>query len=251
MTRLALITGAARGIGAAVATRLAKAGYRIAVSDLDLAACRSVVDALPGSGHNAWRLDVTSEAEVASAFDAIEAAEGPISILICNAGLLILRNGERPLVIDTSLKEWEATHAVNTTGTFLCAREYLRRRTAKPVEHGRIVTFSSCAAQLGGYRSSAAYISSKSAILGLTKALAREAAPLRITANGVAPGLIDTDMLRLSMRPGTESRAAENIPLGRIGKPDDIASMIEFLVSEGAGYVTGTMNDVNGGYRMQ
>src|SRR5437870_9549220 len=228
MSRLVLITGPARGIGAEISRQLAGGGYRVSVSDLDHGLCRAVAASLPGGGHGAWRIDVADEHEVENRFSDIEAAHGPIAALVCNAGILILHDGQRAPITETTLEEWERTHAVNTRGTFLCTRAYLRRRAIAPVAHGRIITFSSCAAQLGGYRSSASYISSKAAILGYTKALAREAAPLRITVNGIAPGLIDTDMLRLSMAPGQEETAASSIPLGRLGQPSDIAAAVEF-----------------------
>ncbi len=135
---------------------------------------------------------------------------------------------------------------------FLCGRAYLRRREAAPVAHGRIVTFGSVAAQLGGYRASATYIGAKSAVLGLTKAMARESAHLGVTCNSVAPGLIDTDMLRGTVQSsGALTAAAANIPLGRIGTVDDVAGAVDYLASEQAAYITGNVIDVNGGYRMQ
>ncbi|WP_178106626.1 SDR family NAD(P)-dependent oxidoreductase [Pseudomonas mangiferae] len=250
-SRLVLVTGAAQGIGAGVARYLAARGYRVAAADLKEAACRDTVAGLPGDGHSAWAMDISDERSVDGTYAAIEAAHGPVSALVCAAGILILHDGERRLIADTSLEEWELTHAVNTRGTFLCTRAFVRARRDTPVEHGRVVTFSSCAAQLGGYRSSSAYISSKAAVLGYTKALARETAAMGITVNGIAPGLIDTAMLRLSLADGQEAAAAANIPLGRLGQPDDIAATIAFLLSPEAGYLTGTMTDVNGGYRMQ
>ena len=113
------------------------------------------------------------------------------------------------------------------------------------------MTFTSSAAQLGGYRSSSSYISSKSGVIGLTKAVARECAGDGITCNAVAPGLIDAPMLRLSLAAGDESAASAGIPLGRIGTPEDVAGAVAFLLSEDASYMTGGVLDVNGGYRMQ
>src|SRR5690606_22347917 len=109
----------------------------------------------------------------------------------------------------------------------------------------------SVAAQLGGYRSSSAYIASKSAILGLIKAGAREAAPLGVTVNAVAPGLIDAPMLRLSLDPSQDEEISRNIPMGRIGTPDDVAGAVSYLAGPDGGYVTGATLDINGGYRMQ
>ena len=128
------------------------------------------------------------------------------------------------------------------------------RRRALPVEGGRVTTTSSVAAELGGYRGSASYISSKSAILGFTKAMARELASLGITVNCVAPGVIDAPMLTAatprSAAPGSMDALAQAVPLGRLGTPEDIAGAVSFLLSEQASYVTGATIDVNGGYRM-
>jgi 3-oxoacyl-[acyl-carrier protein] reductase len=250
--RTAIVTGGARGIGRAIAERLARDGLRIAVADLSEAEARESAAALPGAGHLGMAVDVREEASVARLFDRVEAEAGPVGVLVCNAGILMLREGgARPPLAETTLDEWEQTHAVNTRGTFLCIREMLRRRTARPVPEGRIVTLSSVAAQLGGYRSSSAYISSKAAVLGLTKAAAREAAPLGLTVNAVAPGLIDAPMLRLSLPADQDASIAGNIPLGRIGTPEDVAEACAYLISPGAGYLTGVTLDVNGGYRMQ
>ena len=175
------------------------------VSDVDAGRARRVADEL-GAPHDARAFDVSDEASVVAAFDDIETRHGPISVLVSAAGLLLFQdNGERPLIKDTTLDIWERSFAVNARGVFLCGREFLRRREAAPVPHGRVVTFSSVAAQLGGYRSSASYIAAKSAVLGLTKAMARESAHLGITVNGIAPGLIDTDMLR-STSPAARAR---------------------------------------------
>lgn len=250
--RTVLITGAGQGIGAGLAKILANAGYRIVATDINQQNCENLITALDGSGHLAYRMDVSNEAEVQSVFADAETKLGAIDCLVCAAGILILHDGQRKLIVDTELDEWELTHAINTRGTFLCTREFVRARIKNPVSHGRVVTFSSCAAQLGGYRSSSAYISSKAAVLGYTKALAREVAEHQITVNGIAPGLIDTAMLRISMtQEGQAEAAAANIPLQRLGQVEDIAAAIQFLISEQAAYITGSMIDVNGGYRMQ
>ncbi|WP_258130509.1 SDR family NAD(P)-dependent oxidoreductase [Achromobacter anxifer] len=250
--RLALVTGGGGGIGARICHELARAGLRVVVSDLDAQRARRVADEL-GAPHAAHAFDVSDEASVENAFEQIEAQHGPIAVLVSAAGLLLFQeNGERPLIKDTTLDIWERSFAVNARGVFLCGRAYLRRREAAPLAHGRIVTFTSVAAQLGGYRSSASYIAAKSAVLGLTKAMARESAHLGVTINGIAPGLIDTDMLRSTVTSsGALAAAAQAIPLGRIGTVDDVAAAVRFLASEEAGYITGSVIDVNGGYRMQ
>ncbi|SHJ74109.1 NAD(P)-dependent dehydrogenase, short-chain alcohol dehydrogenase family [Roseomonas rosea] len=249
--RTALVTGGARGIGAAIAAALAADAVDVAVADLDAEAAARVAAALPSGRHLGLAMDVTDEAVVAAGFERVQQALGPIDILVTCAGILLFApGGDRPLVAETRLEDWRRTQEVNATGCFLACREYVRRA---PVENptGRIVTLSSVAAQLGGYRSSAAYIASKSAVLGLTKALARELAPRRITANSVAPGLIDAPMLRLSLDAADDAKAAANIPLGRIGTPGDVAGAVRFLASAEASYLTGVTIDVNGGYRMQ
>lgn len=197
-------------------------------------------------------MDVADEESVEALFAAVERDLGPVAVLVCNAGKLLLHEGRRPLIAETSLDNWQDMLGVNATGTFLCARAFLRRRQDEPVPHGRVVTFSSVAAQLGGYNASAAYIAAKAAVLGLTKAIAREGAPLGITANAVAPGLIDTDMMRLAAGgAGTTPASAANVPLGRLGQPRDVAEAVAFLASPASAYLTGTTLDVNGGYRMQ
>lgn len=248
---VALVTGGAGGIGAAICRRLAEAGCKVAVADLGRERAQAVADALPGGGHMALAIDVASEDSVIGVFDQVTEVLGRPNVLVAGAGILQFKsNGERPLVTETSLEDWNRTITINQTGCFLTCREFARRL---PVEkaYGRIVTISSVAAQLGGYRSHGAYIASKAAVMGLTKALARELAATGTTVNSVAPGLIDAPMLRLSLDPADDAKAASNIPLGRLGLPDDVADAVAYLVSSGASYQTGTVIDVNGGYRMQ
>lgn len=249
--RLVVVTGGGRGIGEAVCRKLAAQGLRVVVADIDADSAARVAVSL-GAGHVGKAVDVADEASVTSLFEEVEVAMGPVAALVCVAGILILPNGERPLIKDMTLDTWERSFAVNTRGAFLCSREYLRRREAAPVAHGRVVFFGSVAAQLGGYRSSAAYIGAKSGVMGYAKAFARESAHLGITANAIAPGLIDTDMLRSTVSSsGALVAAVQNIPLGRIGTVDDVAAAVSYLVSPAAAYITGNVIDVNGGYRMQ
>lgn len=250
--RVALVTGAGGGIGEAVCRHLASAGCQVIVADIDATRAAAVAARL-GEGHGSIAFDVSQEHAVEAAFEYVEATFGPVAVLVCAAGLLLFQpNGDRPLIKDTSIELWDRTFDVNTRGVFLCGREYIRRREAQPLPNGRVVTFSSVAAQLGGYRSSASYIAAKSAVLGLTKAMAREVAHLGVTVNSIAPGLIDTDMLRNTVTSaGALTAAASAIPLGRIGTVDDVAAAVGFLASEQGGYITGSVIDVNGGYRMQ
>jgi NAD(P)-dependent dehydrogenase (short-subunit alcohol dehydrogenase family) len=249
--RVALVTGAAGGIGAAVAARLARDGLTVALADIDHSGVTASASRL-GKPHCAFHLDVADESSVRSCFDAVEAQLGPVAVLVNVAGLLIMPGGERPLIKDLSLDIWEQSMAVNARGSFLSVRDYLQRRELSPLAGGRVIFFGSVAAQLGGYRSSAAYIAAKAAVMGFAKAVARESAHLGITSNTIAPGLIDTNMLRSTVTSsGALEAAASNIPLGRIGTVDDVADAVAYLVSRAADYITGSVIDVNGGYRMQ
>ena len=250
-SEIALVTGGAGGIGAAICRYLAEAGHIVAVTDLDPVAAERVAASLPGQGHIGVGLNVADEASVGQAFDTVTERLGRPAILVAAAGILHFKpNGDRPLVVETELSDWQRTVTINQTGCFLTCREYARRLPEAP-SFGRVVTISSVTAQIGGYRSNAAYIASKAAILGFTKALARELASRGVTVNAVAPGLIDAPMLRQSLSPENDAQAASNIPLGRIGLPEDVADAVAYLVSRGANYQTGTTIDVNGGYRMQ
>lgn len=247
MTDLCLVTGAAGGIGRAIVRRLAADGFSVLAADLDVTRAESALDGLAGGGHRAIALDVADEAAVARAY-----AEHDIAQVVAAAGILLFAaDGQRPPIVEITLQDWELTQRINSTGTFLLLREYLRSRKAPMEGRGRFVGFASVAAQLGGYRSSAAYIASKSAVLGLMKAGAREAAHLGITVNGVAPGLIDAPMLHQSLDPADYAAVAGNIPLGRIGTSEDVAGAVSWLMGADAAYVTGSVIDVNGGYRMQ
>lgn len=252
MNEVTLVTGAAGGIGKAVCARLAQEGYTVLAADLSLQAAQAVIADLPGKGHRAIALDVADEAAMTAAFAQAEGLGAPIDHVIAAAGILLFAaNGDRPALTDITLKDWQLTQDVNSTGTFLLLREYLRGASRRSIPNGRFVGFSSVAAQLGGYRSSSAYIASKGAVMALIKAGAREAAPLGVTVNAVAPGLIDAPMLRQSLAPENDAQIAGNIPLGRIGTPEDVAGAVAFLIGSDAGYITGAVIDVNGGYRMQ
>lgn len=252
MSGICLITGAAGGIGKAIVQRLARDGFTLLAADLDQARAEAALEGAAGGGHRAAALDVSDEAAVARVFAEAEEQGRPIDHVVAAAGILIFApDGERPPLKDISLAEWELTQRVNSTGTFLLMREYLRAAHRRDIPNGRFVGFSSVAAQLGGYRSSSAYIASKGAVMGLIKAAAREAAPLGITVNGVAPGLIDAPMLHQSLSPENYAAVAQNIPLNRIGTAEDVAGAVSFLMGPDGAYLTGSIIDVNGGYRMQ
>jgi 3-oxoacyl-[acyl-carrier protein] reductase len=255
--RIALITGGAGGLGAATARRLAYDGLYVAVADRDEDAARRLAAELPGSGHIGIGMDVASEASVSAAFEAVESTLGPVAVLAAFAGInKRAEQTERTSIAMMSLQDWDVVQAINARGTFLAVREMAQRRPVRPVEHGRIITIASVAAQLGGYQSTAAYIASKGAILSFTKAAAREFAPLGITVNVIAPGAIETPLLREAMQlaaagDGQHKLPSTSVPLGRFGLPEEIAAAASYLASPDAAYVTGATIDVNGGLRMQ
>ncbi|MXQ14819.1 SDR family NAD(P)-dependent oxidoreductase [Microvirga makkahensis] len=252
MSHVCLVTGAAGGIGRAVVRRLAEDGFSILAADLSRDAARDTLSGLPGEGHRAVALDVADETSVINTFRVAEEAGAPIDAVVAAAGILLFGpGGERPPITEIELKDWNLTQSVNSTGTFLLLREYLRAASRRTLRNGRFVGFASVAAQLGGYRSSSAYIASKSAVLGLIKAGAREAAHLGITVNAVAPGLIDAPMLHQSLDPGNYATVTGSIPLQRVGSPEDVAGAVAFLMGKDSSYITGAVIDVNGGYRMQ
>lgn len=252
MARIALITGGGSGLGRATAHAFAQAGMTVAVVDLRAEAAKAVAAELPGKGHAGYAVDVADEAGVMATFAAVEKDLGPVAVLATFAGIVIWpSDGVKPTLARLGLDEWERTYAVNCRGTFLFLREYMRRRTETPLPDGRIITVASSAAQIGGYNTSAAYVSSKGAILALTKIAAREAAPLGITVNAISPGSINTPLLRAVMPEEKDAAYFVNVPLGRVGQPADIAAAAAFLASPAAGYITGSCIDVNGGMRMQ
>lgn len=252
--RIALVTGGAGGLGHASARRFAEMGMRVILADLDASAAEQAASTLAGAGHLGVGIDVGSESDIVSVFDRVENDVGPIAVLANFAGVLRGGAGEFGLA-DLSLSEWDRVFAINSTGAFLLTREMARRRPARPVSHGRIILVSSAGAQIGGYQGSAAYFSSKGAVLTLVKAAARELAPLLITVNGIAPGPINTPMLRAATlaRGGSEGGYTNmsRVPLNRIGTPEELAAASAYLASHDAGFVTGTVMDVNGGLRMQ
>lgn len=249
--RVALVTGGASGLGLATAQRFAADGMAVVVADLEASRALETAATLPGPGHWGLRMDVADEQSVHQAFEQAEARCGAIGVLACFAGISSKDSTRKSVaLVDIELDEWEAIMAVNARGTFLCVREMMRRRAAKPVDQGRIIVVSSVAGQFGAIRSGPAYSASKGAVLAMMKVAAREAAPLGMTVNALAPGSIATPMLTQILGDETAPVAAA-VPLKRIGTPDDVAAAASFLASSGAAYVTGATIDVNGGIQMR
>lgn len=246
MTRTAIVTGAARGIGAAVAARLADDGLAVALLDLDEAACAAGAQRINDAGGRALAAgaDVADTAAVAAAVARVAAELGPPTVLVNNAG--ITRDN---LLFKMTEDDWDSVIGVHLRGAFLMSRavqEFMTQRRS-----GRIINLSSTSAL--GNRGQANYSAAKAGLQGLTKTLAIELGKFGITVNAIAPGFIATDMTAATARRlgmSTEdlhSSAAERIPMRRVGVPADIAHTASFLVSEGASFVSGQVIYVAGG----
>jgi 3-oxoacyl-[acyl-carrier protein] reductase len=245
-SRVAIVTGAARGIGAATARRLASDGMAVAVLDLDAGACAGTVDEITGAGGRAVAVgaDVSDADQVATAVGKIAAALGPPVVLINNAG--IIRDN---LLFKMSEDDWDMVLGVHLRGAFLMSRA--AQKFMVDQRFGRIVNLSSSSAL--GNRGQVNYSAAKAGMQGFTKTLAIELGQFGVTANAVAPGFIATDMTAATAaRVGMafedfQTAAASQIPVRRVGQPADVAHVISFLASEGAGFVSGQVIYVAGG----
>lgn len=249
--RRILVVGAGGGIGAASARLLAEQGYELVLADQNLALLTEVATSLGDAVVHYQSLDISDYAAVQQFFSDLNTKNWPVSSLVNTAAISpFAKDGGRLLLDETTPDVWERVFAVNTFGTYALCREFMAHIQDRKLPHGRVVNLASSAAQLGGYKSCTAYVASKSAVIGFTKALARELAPFGVTANVVAPGLIETPMLRAGLQPENDEKAVELVPLSRIGQADEVAAAVAYLLSEKAAYVTGSTLDVNGGYYM-
>ena len=245
--RVALVTGAAQGIGLSVARRLAGLGHHVIMIDCDRVSLEEAEHDLAGSGGriSSHASDVSSVSDVAAALAFAEETVGRVDILVNNAGISPSHKGQSLEVDELALEEWDQVLAVNLTGTFLMCRAALP--LMKRRGWGRIVNFSSQGGRMRSLLSGAHYAASKAGVIGFTRVLAGQAGQYGITANVIAPGRIDTEQSRSFG--GSETYLAQ-MPAGRFGKAGDIAAGVEYLVSEGAGFVTGAILDINGGFYM-
>jgi NAD(P)-dependent dehydrogenase (short-subunit alcohol dehydrogenase family) len=239
--KVALVTGAAAGIGRACALALARQGAAIAVLDLDGAGAAETAAQVQALGSKALAVpaDVSDEAAVRTGLDRVRAQLGPPQIVVCNAGIA----GVASLFRNERKENWERLFAVHVYGAYHCVRE-----TINPMLEqgwGRVVVVSSVAATLG-WKGASGYAAAKAALLGFMRCLALECASRGVSANAICPGVVDTALMREGIAKVREQIEAA-IPMRRIGQPEDIAAAVEYLCSERGGYVTGQIISPNGG----
>lgn len=242
--KVALVTGAGRGIGKATALALAREGANVVVNDIDIQLAEETSSEIRAMSHKALpvKADVSNSAEVTKMVDAAIRKFKKIDILVNNAGVF-----SHTSLDDMTEDEWDKMMEINLKGVFLCSQAVMK--LMKKQWSGKIVNIASLAAKVGGIFAGANYAASKAGVICLTKSLAKQLAPYGVNVNAVAPGTIETDMTKDWPKEVREDFMRQ-IPLGRFGKPEEVAETVLFLVSDGANYITGATIDVNGGTLM-
>jgi 3-oxoacyl-[acyl-carrier protein] reductase len=242
--KVALVTGAARGIGEAIALALAREGAAVVVSDVDLAGAQRVAQEIENLGHQAKAIqaDVSQREAVQRLVSKTVSAFEKIDILVNNAGII-----RRGTFLEHSPQDWEKVLNVNLGGTFNCTQEVVPLMIKQG--GGKVINISSVVGKVGDLASAPSYGTSKGAINTLTKSLARELAAYGINVNAVAPHAIETDMSR-EWPEEKRRQIIDAIPMKQLGKPEDVAEAVVFFASEAANFITGQILDVNGGYFM-
>ncbi|MBM15770.1 MAG: 3-oxoacyl-ACP reductase [Nitrospina sp.] len=241
--KIALITGGAQGIGSIISKELAGQGAHVVLGDINQEGAEETVAEIKNSGGkaSAVKIDVSNATDVRRVFDSILNEYKPIDIVVNNAGItrdaLLLRMKE---------VDWDLVLNINLKGSFLCSQQAIKQMLKQ--KSGSIVNIASIVGVMGNF-GQANYSASKAGLIGFTKTLAREVAPRGIRANAVAPGFIDTEMTRV-LEDSIRLKLIEQIPLARLGQPEDVARCVSFLVSENASYITGQVINVNGGMLM-
>jgi 3-oxoacyl-[acyl-carrier protein] reductase len=241
--RTALVTGASRGIGRACALALAETGARIAVASRNIEQLESLAGEIRSRDREAFvvPMDLSDAESIKDAIAKTAKDFGPIAILVNNAG--ITKDG---LAMRMKKPDWDVVIATNLTGAFVAIQQVLPGMMRE--RWGRIINISSLVGEAGN-AGQANYAASKAGLIGLTKSIAQEMGSRNITVNSVAPGYVETDMTH-GLSEELKQKMLDNIPLKRMGRPDDVAAAVRFLASEEAGYITGHVLDVNGGLYM-
>ena len=243
--KVALVTGGGQGIGQALALALAKAGADVAIADIILPAAQQVATEIEALGRHglAIHVDVTLSESVRAMVETCQEALGGLDILVNNAGIF-------PIAPVATMPEeaWDRVMAINLKGVFLCSQAALgpmRQRGG-----GRIINMASVSGLVGAV-GMAHYAASKAGVIGFTRSLAREVAPMGITVNAIAPGIIETERTHQTFPEGALQAYQSQVPLRRLGRSEDLTAIVVFLASPGASYITGQVYAVDGGYTMQ
>ncbi len=239
--RVALVTGAGKGIGLAIAERLSADGARVVLADIDAGTAEKSAQAIREKGREAFGVgaDVSKLPDVKRMIGKAVEKYGQLDIVVNNAGILRSSRLE-----EVPPEEWDLVLAVNLKSVFLVSQQALPH--LKNSKCGRIVNMSSNSGRMGGFESSVSYAASKGGVISLTYALASQLAKFKITVNAVCPGTVETDILK-DYSPEAKERLKARVPLGRLGEPPEIAAAVAYLASAEAGFVTGLMLDINGG----
>ena len=249
MNRIALVTGASRGIGRACALELAKAGYKVALAARQTDKLEEVAAEIRAAGPENGNgeayvvaLDLASQESIKAGFAKVAAEFGRIEVLVNNAGMT-----KDNLALRMKADDWNLVLQTNLTGAFFCIQQVISPMMKE--RWGRIINIASVVGQSGN-AGQANYVASKAGLLGLTKSLAQELASRNITVHAVAPGYIETDMTKV-LKDEQKARITQAIPMGRIGRAEEVAAAVRFLASDEASYITGNVIDVNGGMYMR
>jgi 3-oxoacyl-[acyl-carrier protein] reductase len=241
--KIALVTGAAQGIGRDIALALANDGADVAICDVNLEAAQKTAAEIEAKGKKslALKTNVAVSADVTATMEQVVEKFGRLDILVNNAG--ITRDG---LILRMKDEDWDLVLSINLKGAFLCAKAALKYMTKQ--RSGTIINIASIVGAMGN-AGQANYVASKAGLIGLTKTIAREYANRNITANAVAPGFIETAMTK-ALSENVRQELAKQIPVGKLGTPEDVANAVRFLASPWASYITGQVIHVNGGMYM-
>lgn len=240
--RVAIVTGAAQGMGFAISARLLREGARVVLADINADGLSRAVEELAE-----WRdaahpvqVDVTSGSDVKRLVADGTARFGAVNILVNNAGVL-----RSSAVEEISDAEWDLVVDTNLKGAFLCAQAVIDGM--KDRRYGKIINMASMAGRATSTLGGAHYTAAKAGVLGLTRHLARELAPYRVNVNAVSPGIVDTPMVASALSPDQRQQLAASIPFGRLAAPDEVANLVAFLASDESAYITGASVDIHGG----